>query len=891
MKNKNKEKEKYFSAAEKGSFAEFTVEKRFKKIFEDYCSGNYEKFIETPMLEIFFDDKPSSSQDICEEETTTQKKEENDSDEKGKGANAITITIEHFNKIKNDDEIKAKEKYKSFPNIIELFLSLFKQKIDEQAICGIDYSKKCEVAQSISELTLRDCIYNAPFFEAEVLFYHALLAQKEYFSNKNDFFASGKKFSIINGNEDFIQHLKSLFSKKDREKEFGTDDEKKYFKKSLLYCLSANTSDLSQLNSKDRFDFKANDITVLCDDSESVYEFLKTLCTEKEKHRRFDIICDNCGKELFSDLFLACYFLHLKFADEVIFHVKKYPFFVSDATENDFGFLLQSILTKDKDIEECRDYLNSGKIKVETNDFWTSPRTFNELKEADSDLYKELTKSSLIIVKGDLNYRRLVEDKNWNYDESFIKLTENVFGDVPILAPRVIKSDVLVGVSSAMYHLAKSTESVNSSIENSFKANGKWAVIHFNPKKKLKEKILSFFKKKNNDNSDKNVPKDKKNVSEQKKKKKEKTVEEKIYSKGAIIVISLISALLLVSFIFCAASPIFSAINFIANKINDTKNQVYFSSFAFDGKSSVDFAFLLAGYALFFAGTILVPKFLLKEKVSEEVKIQLDERLKTEIKTSCKNEIDELIGNSKRHAADWARMTAFFLTGKELYIWSTGWCFHSVKRYLDYSQMKASKEICDFLNFIRNTILKKNMTSFFEPDELDFKKYLKTEADKYKETDIARPALRALKDIADVEFFMHTNSLCSKVDSEIQTVANSVSFYAGSFARYLTVSFLKYFAKERKEMDLSEEENLFKELFKISRYCNEEEYSEQYNKFLKARIAEIKMHGVSSKGNFKKDDEFKICKEIYSKEDLNGKEKDFKNERFYIEPSSEFKLE
>ena len=883
MKNKNKEKEKYFSAAEKGSFAEFTVEKRFKKIFEDYCSGNYEKFIETPMLEIFFDDKILGSQISCETENINQRKENNDSNEKGKSRNIIVIN--HFSKI------KTKEEYKVFSNIVGAFLKSFRQKLNEQAICGINDNKKCEVFQNINELTLKDCIYNAPFFEAEVLFYHALLAQKEYFSNKNDFFASGKKFSIINGNEDFIQNLKILFNKKDREKEFDTDDGKKYFKNSLLYCLSANTSDLSQLNSKDRFDFKANDITVLCDDSENIYEFLKILSSEKKKNKRFDIICDNCGKELFSDLFLACYFLYLGLANEVVFHVKKYPFFVSDATENDFGFLLQSILAKDKDIEECRDYLNSGKIKVETNDFWTSPRTFNELKEADSDLYKELTKSSLIIVKGDLNYRRLVEDKNWNYDEPFIKLTKNVFGDVPIPAPRVIKSDVLVGVSSAMYHLAKSTESVNSSIENSFKANGKWAVIHFNPKKKLKEKILSFFKKKNNDNSDKNVPKDKKNVSEQKKKKKEKTVEEKIYSKGAIIVISLISALLLVSFIFCAASPIFSAINFIANKINDTKNQVYFSSFAFDGNSSVDFAFLLAGYALFFAGTILVPKFLLKEKVSEEVKIQLDERLKNEIKASCKNEIDELISYSKRHAADWARMTAFFLTGKELYIWSTGWCFHSVKRYLDYSQMKASKEICDFLSFIRNTILKKNMASFFEPDELDFKKYLKIEADKYKETDIARPALRALKDIVDVEFFIHANSLYSKVDSEIRTVANSVSFYAGSFARYLAVSFLKYFAKERNELDLSEEENLFKELFKISRYCNEEEYSEQYKQFLKAAIAEIKMHGVSSKGNFKKDDEFKICKEIYSKEDLNGKEKDFKNECFYIEPNSEFKLE
>lgn len=883
MKNKSKEKEKYFSAAEKGSFAEFTVEKRFKKIFEDYCSGNYEKFIETPMLKIFFGDKTSSSQTSFDAENASQTKQNKDSNDKGKCINAIAITIERFNKIK-------KEYNKVFSNVIELFLNAFKQKLNEQAICGIDDNEKCDALKKVNELTLKDCIYNAPFFEAEVLFYHALLAQKEYFSNKNDFFASGKKFSIINGNEDFIQHLKILFNKKDRKKEFDTDDGKKYFKNSLLYCLSANTSDLSQLNSKDRFDFKANDITVLCDDSENIYEFLKILSSEKKKNKRFDIICDNCGKELFSDLFLACYFLYLGLADEVVFHVKKYPFFVSDATENDFGFLLQSILTKDKDIEECRDYLNSGKIKVETNDFWTSPKTFNEL-EKDSDLYKELTKSSLIIVKGDLNYRRLVEDKNWNYDESFIKLTENVFGNVPILAPRVIKSDVLVGVSSAMYHLAKSTESVNSSIENSFKANGKWAVIHFNPKKKLKKNWLLFFKKKNNDNSDENVSKDKKNVSEQKKKKKEKTVEEKIYSKGAITVISLISALLLISFIFCAASPIFSAINFIANKVYDTKNLVYISSFAFDGKSSVDFAFLLAGYALFFAGTILVPKFLLKEKVSEEVKIQLDERLKTEIKANCKNEIDELISNSKRHAADWARMTAFFLTGKELYIWSTGWCFHSVKRYLDYSQMKTSKEICDFLSFIRCTILKENMTLFFKPDELDFERYLKTEADKYKETDITRPALRALKDIADVEFFMHTNSLCSKVDSEIQTVVNSVSFYAGSFARYLTVSFLKYFEKERNELDLSEEENLFKELFKISRYCNEEEYSEQYRKFLEAVIAEIKMHGVSSKGNFKKDDEFKICKEIYSEKDLSDKEKDFKYERFYIEPNSEFELE
>ncbi|WP_288569797.1 hypothetical protein [uncultured Treponema sp.] len=104
MRNKSNKKEKYFSAAEKGSFAEFTVEKRFKKIFEDYCSGNYEKFIETPMLEIFFGDKVFSS------------------NEKGKSIDAIAITIEHFNEIKNDDEISNKEKYKFFFRYSKCFL-------------------------------------------------------------------------------------------------------------------------------------------------------------------------------------------------------------------------------------------------------------------------------------------------------------------------------------------------------------------------------------------------------------------------------------------------------------------------------------------------------------------------------------------------------------------------------------------------------------------------------------------------------------------------------------------------------------------------------------------------------------------------------------------------
>jgi len=54
-----------------------------------------------------------------------------------------------------------------------------------------------------------------------------------------------------------------------------------------------------------------------------------------------DIILDNSGPEIFSDLCLADWLVSKGFCGKLVFHLKCFPWFVSDATLNDFWWTLQ----------------------------------------------------------------------------------------------------------------------------------------------------------------------------------------------------------------------------------------------------------------------------------------------------------------------------------------------------------------------------------------------------------------------------------------------------------------------------------------------------------------------------------------------------------------------
>lgn len=60
------------------------------------------------------------------------------------------------------------------------------------------------------------------------------------------------------------------------------------------------------------------------------------------------------------------------------------------------------------------------------------------------DLGDDFASATLTVMKGDLNYRRLVQDRLWPATTPFADVTEYFPG--PVAALRTLKSDVVVGM-------------------------------------------------------------------------------------------------------------------------------------------------------------------------------------------------------------------------------------------------------------------------------------------------------------------------------------------------------------------------------------------------------------------------------------------------------------
>jgi hypothetical protein len=72
-----------------------------------------------------------------------------------------------------------------------------------------------------------------------------------------------------------------------------------------------------------------------------------------------------------------------------------------------------------------------------------------------ADLAHEFATASMTILKGDLNYRRLVGDCEWPPTTPFATLSAYWPGPLAVL--RTLKSDVIVGISSDTLSTLKAT--------------------------------------------------------------------------------------------------------------------------------------------------------------------------------------------------------------------------------------------------------------------------------------------------------------------------------------------------------------------------------------------------------------------------------------------------
>ena len=187
---------------------------------------------------------------------------------------------------------------------------------------------------------------------------------------------------------------------------------------------------------------------------------------------RIDFINDNAGLELLFDLALADFLLGQGWARRVVFHLKNHPFFVSDAMPQDVR-QMGSLLSADPLGERLAQHLASGDLVLGEEAFWTNGLMFHQMP---SSLHEELGSSDLVIVKGDVNYRRLLGDRHWPHDTRMGSVS--TYFPAPFLVLRTLKGEILVGLEPGQAEALAIKDP-------SWLINGKRGIIQFQSKSKV----------------------------------------------------------------------------------------------------------------------------------------------------------------------------------------------------------------------------------------------------------------------------------------------------------------------------------------------------------------------------------------------------------------------
>lgn len=208
------------------------------------------------------------------------------------------------------------------------------------------------------------------------------------------------------------------------------------------------------------------DAHVLIDDSVACAEHLEA----RGGKSRIDIILDNAGFELIGDLAVADYVLSVNAASEVVLHVKLHPTFVSDATEVDVRYTIETLSADSHEHtaamgKRLAAALEDGRLILYTHPYWTSPLLGWQMPE---DLRGELAESDLTIWKGDANYRRLLGDLAWPLHTKFDDVV--AYHPGPVVALRTYKSEVGSGL-----HPDRVAELHRT--EKDWLTSGRWGII------------------------------------------------------------------------------------------------------------------------------------------------------------------------------------------------------------------------------------------------------------------------------------------------------------------------------------------------------------------------------------------------------------------------------
>jgi len=278
---------------------------------------------------------------------------------------------------------------------------------------------------------------NTPWFFLESYFYRRLFDATGYFENGSDPFAKSKQKSLT-------ESLPSLRTLAVVVQDLLTLDTltEEAFTLILHDMLWGNKADLA-LNpkgvSKEVLGKKTHSSDILINHTEKFFGLVQTCVDGK-----FDIIVDNVGLDVLSDLMVATVltkFYNINFT----FHIKKNPIFVSDVTRQDWDHMM-NVFESDEGLKYFHslwsDHLSKGKWVVKDNPYWNRFEAFWDLPE---DLSQQFSKSNLVIVKGDANSRRVHGDLRWPFSTP----TEDIAAYFPtnLAMIRTLKSETCSGLT------------------------------------------------------------------------------------------------------------------------------------------------------------------------------------------------------------------------------------------------------------------------------------------------------------------------------------------------------------------------------------------------------------------------------------------------------------
>ncbi|MEU0149583.1 damage-control phosphatase ARMT1 family protein [Streptomyces sp. NPDC006288] len=277
--------------------------------------------------------------------------------------------------------------------------------------------------------------FEAPFLWAESYFYRRLLQAVGYFAEGPwqgiDPFAPFKRAELSGGTVDEeLRALDGLAGLPEDERAAAL----------LQASLWGNRADLGFRGPAGDSSLGEPDRSLVSDGTGELWSLLPA-----GQGSTVAVIADNTGRELIPDLVLIDHLLRHGRAERVVLHVKPHPYYVSDAMTADVVDCLRRLGEAPGEAGRAgarlRDAMTSGRLEVRTHAFFCAPFPYELMPD---ELRAELAGATLTILKGDLNYRRLVGDRLWPPTTPFADVTAYFPGAVATL--RTLKSDVVVGL-------------------------------------------------------------------------------------------------------------------------------------------------------------------------------------------------------------------------------------------------------------------------------------------------------------------------------------------------------------------------------------------------------------------------------------------------------------